>query len=104
MADRCVNTNGASFGNGLVEVSRTDRKVTLAWFDDYLFNKSILVGSATTSIDLSNGTIINHLNTTPLFHEGSNPLLSTSQSCDFGVDVHYNSKHNGIWHYIHVGY
>ena len=96
MVDICVNTNGAFFGNALVEFVRNDKKATLVGFDDYIFNKFIRVASDTTSVDLYDGTIIDQMNNIPIPHKGYKPFISTPQACDFVVDVHYNSKHNGI--------
>ena len=53
-----------------------------------LSNKYIPIRDALFAIDLTNGTLISHLKETPLLNGGSNYLLSTSQSHEFGVAIH----------------
>ena len=56
MIDVCDNTSVEAIGNGFVEVSCTDRKLSLLVFDDDLSKKSI--PSYETVFDLLYGTII----------------------------------------------
>ena len=72
--------------------SHTKIKVILVVFDDGLSNKSLPIGSGTNTIDLTNGTVISHLNDTLILCGYSNSLLFTSQSCEFGMVVHDRIK------------
>ena len=77
MIDVCDNTSVEAIGNGFVEVSCTDRKLSLLVFDDDMSNKSIPIYA--TVFDLPNGTIIEQLNYTPIPHGGAKSLFSTTK-------------------------
>lgn len=92
----CYKTSVAAIGNGFVEVSQTERKVTLVGFNNYLSKKSILIGAIDNSTNLPNGTILDHLNDKSLPYGVTNSLLSTTQSNEFFVAVHDVDKiHSG---------
>ena len=77
-------------------------KVTLFFFNGDFSKKWIPIISDTTLIELTNGTIINHMNMTPLLHGGSNSLIYAPQSCVFSVVVYDVAWHNGGSWYIHA--
>ena len=91
----CYKTSVAAIGNGFVEVSQTERKVTLVGFNNYLSKKSILIGAIDNSTNLPNGTILDHMNDTPLPDVGTNSLIYTLKTFEFYVDVQNIYKHNG---------
>ena len=66
----------SAIGDYFIEVSRTERKVNLVGFDDYISQKSIPIWTDTDVIDLSHYNIIYRLDDTPLLHRGDNSLIS----------------------------
>ena len=86
--DNDDGTSLASIENGFVEVSQTERKVTLVVFGYDISDKSIPIGSDTNSINIPNVTIISKLNEKLLLHWGANYLISTVKERMFGVDMH----------------
>ena len=95
MAYECSKTSVSAIGNNFVEVSQTEGKVTLAEFDDDISKKSILVGYVATAVNLQNVNLLSYLKNTPLLDWGTNPLLVTSHTSDFCVDIHYVVNCNG---------
>ena len=83
----CADTSISAIGNGFVEFSGIESKVTLFGFDNNLYNKSIPIGAAATNIEFPNGTIIDQLDMTSILRGGGNYLLSTPQACEFGVAI-----------------
>ena len=68
VADECDYTRLSDIRNSFVEVSQTERKVTLVVFGDGLSKKSIPIGADTTATDRPNGTINSNLNKNPLIY------------------------------------
>ena len=82
-------------GNGFVEISHNQSKVIYIGFDNNISNESIFIGAVDTFIDLPNGTILDHMNDTPLPDVGTNSLIYTLKTFEFYVDVQNIYKHNG---------
>ena len=68
VADGCSGTSVIYIRNGPVEVSNTERKVTLDRFDHDLSNKCIPNGASVVSIDLPNGAVSYQFNEYPIIH------------------------------------
>ena len=83
----CADTSVSAIGNGFVEFSGIESKVTFFGFDNNLSNKSIPIGTAATNIEFPNGTIIYQLNINSILRGGGNYLQSTSQACEFGGTI-----------------
>ena len=66
MIDVWDKKSASDIDNGFLEVSCTERKLSLLVFGDDLSKKSIPIYA--TIFDLPNGTIIEHLNYIPLPH------------------------------------
>ena len=77
-ADICSDKSVALIGDSFFKVSWTERKFPLFIFDNYIYNNSIPIGAATTSIELTNGNIISHLNKGPLLPVGRKSFLYIS--------------------------
>ena len=95
MAYICANTIDVAIGKGFVEVSRNDSKFALVVFDGDISNKSILIGSGATKVDLPNFTITSQINDTPILHLVDNSLLHTAHACWFVLDVHDAVERHG---------
>ena len=103
MSYGCSNTSVSAIGNGFVEVSWTESKVTLFDVDVNLSKKYIMIGNATTIIELPNGSFIGYLNNTPLLRGGDKFLISTAHLCEFYIAVHNISDKHGGRQFIHDG-
>ena len=68
----CFDTIVKSTGDFVVEVSSNERIVTLVGFDDHLSYKYIMIGASPTDIGLTNGSLIDQPNNTPLIYGGTN--------------------------------
>ena len=80
MTDSCADNSVVSLTHGFVEVSRTERSVTLVGFNHDLTKSSIPIGSAATTVDLPGGPVILQINKTAIMESGSNSLLSVTQA------------------------
>ena len=95
-----VNTSVSEIKNVHIKNSLTEKKVTLIIFYHHLSKKSILVRDSMTAIDLTIGSISDHLNESVLPQVGANSLLSTIKAHGFGIAVHDFSRHNSVNQYI----
>ena len=103
MVDGCADTSIAAIGNGFVEISRSERTVSLIGMAKDLIKESVLIKSAAVSIDLPTGTIIIQLNEAPLLQGGFNSLLSTFQAREFGIKVDDVAARHGGGQEIQAG-
>ena len=60
MAYGCFDTSIEATGAFFVEISFTDRRVSLVVYDDDLSYTSIMLGPVGTNIGIPNGTLISH--------------------------------------------
>ena len=88
---------------GFVEVSQTERIVTLVGFDGDLSKKYIPIKDISTEINLKNISLIDDLKKIRLLHRDTNYLLSASNYCEFSVVIHDVSQCHVVKQYIRDG-
>ena len=87
---------------GFVEVSQTERKVTLVGFDHDHCKKSIPIGASKADMDLLNSTAGAHLNDSILIQGDDIYLLSIKQYHNFGRSLHEATSNHSGKNYTHV--